>query len=198
MLVPPLGLNLYELTPKQAEENLRWFLGKIPERIGYLSERCASDLAIPLECLDCSPESLKSIWKWFTETALIVQTPDEEIRLMQKQYAHLGDSFVNKTKLSVVTEFIVRDIGMYLGEVFTSASSNIKWDLLTKPKNDFFYNHPVLAGFEDYSFTPPFKAVFEPIHMAGIQAAKLLGGDKNDTNLFGVFNKWLKYMPQTA
>ena len=92
LLVPPLGLNYDNLTPKQAKENFNWFISKIPERMEYFKKRCSSDLDIDIDELDYSADSFLHVWRWFLNTALIEKTPEKEIEEMRIKFAHFGDS----------------------------------------------------------------------------------------------------------
>jgi len=196
VLVPPFGLDFYSMTPKQAEENFHWYIQKIPERTEYLRSQCAKDLAISINEVDFSPKSLKLIWRWFLKLARIEKTTKDEIEQMRKTFSRFGESFINKERLSVITEYIIRDIGMYLGELYVRNYPSIRWSFYTKPKRDFFVNRPLLIGFIDNNYNPPFKATFEPIHMAGVQAANLLDKTQKETDLYNIFMKWVEYVPQ--
>ena len=195
ILVPPFGLDCYGFDQKQAEGNFNWYIEKIPERIEYLKKRCAQDIGIATEEITLSPESLILIWRWFLNTALIEKTPKKQLCIMRKIFSKQGEDFVSKDKLSVVTEFIVRDIGMFVGEVFVRNYPDIEWSFYTEPENDFFVNCPLLIGFEDDKYSPPYKLVFEPIHMVGVQASKLLDKTQKETDLYDIFMKWTEHIP---
>ena len=196
LLVPPLGLDCSKLTPKQAKENFDWFVSKIPERMKYLSSRCASDLKLQIEKLDFSAESILLIWKWFLGKAQIERTPKDEIEQMKRKYAQFGDSWVEYERFSVATEYVIRDIGMYLGQAFVHFSNHIEWGYVTKPKNLVHVNAPILIGFEDYRYTPTFKPQFEPISAVRRQALNLMTKESKESDLYNLFIKWLEYVPK--
>lgn len=195
LLIPPLELEFPNMTRKQAKDNFDWFIKKIPERIEYLKNRCAEYLKIPLYKLEGEPESLINIWKWFIEIAHIEDIPEDELNQSRKSFAHLGESFIAKKRFSVVTEYIIRDIGMYIGNMYTSKYQNIYWGFYSSPKNDFFVNRPLLMGFIDNAYNPPFKAIFEPIHMTGIQAMRIFKNSANEDDLYNLFIKWTSLIP---
>lgn len=195
ILVPPLGLNFRSMNSKQAKENFDWFISKLPERTQYLGDRCIKDMKISSEKLDLVPNSLIILWKWFLETARIEKTPDDIVFQMKKNYGHLGESFINYNQFTVSTQFILRDIGMFLGEIFTHNFEVIHWDYYTKPKNDIFVNQPLLVGFVDCQYHPPFKLPFQPIHMAEVQASKIFDKTAKETDLYEIYYKWIKYIP---
>ena len=146
LLIPPLGLDFYHMTPQQGKENFEWFMSKIPERMNYFRKRCAEDLHIPVDYFDYSGSSLISVWKWFLKTARIEKTPKRELEQMQKAAQLLGPSYVNKEQFSVSTQFILRDIGMYLGQAYVVHYRSLYWTFYTKPRNDINVNQPVLRN----------------------------------------------------
>lgn len=128
------------------------------------------------------------LWKWFRQrarTERIIRTDAE------KSSKVFPDSiWKNERQLTLETEYILRDIGMYLGETFRKHHPSIYWTYYTKPRRDFFVNHPLLKGFVDTTFGHPFEACFEPIHMAGVQASKILKNTSQDTDLLRIYNIW--------
>ena len=85
---------------------------------------------------------------------------------------------------------MLRDIGMYLGETWKFNYPFLKWGYYTTPKNDYFVNMPQIMGFYDMNFSPPFPLSFEPIHMATVQAAKLLRKKHTSHDLIDLYTKW--------
>lgn len=174
ILVPPLDKGIFQLNEPEAEQYFRWFLDKIPERVAYVSHICAMELGISEDRMNCSPDSLLLLWKWFRKRART-----EPI-----------NGANNERQLTLETEYILRDIGMYLGETFRKNNSTIYWSYYTKPRRDFFVNHPLLKGFIDRTFDTPFEASFEPIHMAHVQAAKIISNKSRDSDLFRIYQIW--------
>lgn len=115
LILPKLGKNISQLNKEEAAAYFEQYMERVPERVAYVSKVCAKELWIPVERLDCSPESLLLIWKWFrrwakTEPAI----HDKEDRNSKFP----ADIWNNKRQLTLETEYIIRDIGMYLGETF--------------------------------------------------------------------------------
>lgn len=190
----PIGSAYFKLSMPEAKDNFNQFMHMIPERINYLTTRCANDLRISTKMLDMSPESLVLIWRWFLKNACVVDNGEREMVELRKHFGHLGESFIGGKRLSAVTKFVLQDIGMYLGEAFVCNCSSIRWELCTRPRNSIFINRPVLVGFVDNNYTPPFRNIFEPTHMASVQAAKLLSDTaQHDEDLYNVYMKWEKY-----
>lgn len=188
ILIPQLGKSIFQLNSKEAAEYFEWFMARVPERVAYVSKVCAAELGIPEEKMDCSPESLLLLWKWFRRRAKTEPVIPEDTRKSGKKFP--DNVWNNKRQLTLETEYILRDIGMYFGETFRKNVPGIYWTYYTKPRRDFFVNHPLLNGFVDRTFDKPFAACFEPIHMAHVQAAKLLDKTSKDTDLLRIYNIW--------
>lgn len=190
ILIPKLGKNIFALNEEEAAEYFRWFMEKVPERVAYVSKICAAELGIGKEKMDCSPESLLLLWKWFrrrAETEPVMRTDAEK-----SSEKFPGNIWNNKRQLTLETEYMIRDIGMYLGETFEKNNPNIYWTFYTKPSRDFFVNHPLLKGFVDRTFGNPCEVCFEPIHMAHVQAAKIINKTSSDTDLLKIYNIWVE------
>ena len=188
ILVPKLDKSIFKLSEKEAAAYFEWFMEQVPQRVAYVSAVCAKELRIPVERLDCSPESLQLIWKWFRKRA---QTEPAKLTEEEKNHPSFNNGmFKNDRQLTLETEYIIRDIGMYLAETFRKNHPQIYWTYYTKPKRSFFVNHPLLKGFVDMTTGVPFDAEFEPIHMAGVQASKILSKRSKDSDLFDIYMIW--------
>ena len=196
----PINKPFCELTHNETEALFQWFLSHISERIAYLSAFASeTKFGLRLE-LDLSPTSLIPLWTWFLSVAEIE-------RLEKKQQAEcdeiagsstmtFSDYITNRSdkRLSLFSEYILIDIGIYLGQVFVMNHPGIKWTYYEIPRTDFFVNRPVLSGFEDRRFSPPFKMYFEPIHMASIQASKLIKHNGAKDNLYNLYREWVTHI----
>ena len=192
ILIPKLGKSIFQLTEEEAAAYFEWYMEQVPQRVTYVSQVCAKELHIPVERMDCSPESLLLIWKWFrkrarTEPAIL---SEEE----KKHPAYANGMLCNKRQLTLETEYIIRDIGMYLGETLRKNLPQLYWTFYTKPKRSFFVNHPLIKGFVDTSPGAPREIEFEPIHMAGVQASKILSKKSKETDLFDIYTIWAQKM----
>ena len=173
-----LDKNIYDLTPAEAAAYFDWFMGKVPERVAYVAEVCARELRIPEERMDCSPESLIPLWRWLRRRAKTEPSPCPGNPKQQV--------------LTTQTELLLLDVGMYLGETLRRNGPGLSWSYYTTPKNDMFCNHPLLTGFVDMTSGKPFPAVFDPIHMARIQATKILRHASKESDLFDLYELWIK------
>ena len=188
ILVPNLEKSIFKLNEDETSAYFEWFMNQVPQRVAYVSKVCAKELRIPLDYMDCSPKSLLLLWKWFrrrarTESVILASTNT-------KHPNYPNGTFCKNRQLTLETEYIIRDVGMYLGETFRKNHPQIYWTYYTKPKRSFFVNHPLLRGFVDMTTGIPFNAEFEPIHMTGIQARKLLNNKSKDTDLFDIYTIW--------
>ncbi len=197
LLVPPFG-PIHKLTPKKAQLYFEWFLEHIPERMEYFRNRCASDLGIPVSQLDYSLESMKPVWKWFLQTARTEMPTGEELEQQQKRAALLGPSCIHEV-FTVATEFIIRDIGMYVSQFWMRNYKGLEWTYYTKPKSDVHVNQAIITGFlypSSNPSNPPSIMQFEPNHMVYVQAAKLLLHEESIADLHKVCAQWVRYAPE--
>ena len=103
----------------------------------------------------------------------------------------------NERQLTLETEYILRDIGMYVGETFRKNNLQIYWAYYTNPNRDFFVNHPLLMGVVDRTSGQPVNVVFEPIHMVGVQASKLLDRSSKPEDLYKLYCWWAEKNSKT-
>lgn len=181
-LPPPFDKSVYDLTARETADYFDWYMEKLPERVAYVSGVCARELGVSREKLDCSPESLILLWKWFRRRAKKCPGPTP--------------ANPRQKVLTPETELLLRDVGMYLGETLRKNVPGLTWTYYTEPDNDFFANHPLLMGFVDMTTGKPFHAVFEPIHMAGVQACKLLRWESSSYDLYNLYCLWAKKAPK--
>lgn len=87
---------------------------------------------------------------------------------------------------------------MYFGEMFISKSNMISWSFITKPRNHIDVNKPLIVGFVDERYNPPFRPIFEPISAMRGQALKLLSKTQIKTDVYDLFNKWVNLIPNVA
>ena len=184
ILVPKLEKNISQLSEAEAAAYFDWFMEQMPGRVAYVSEICAKELGVSVEKMDRSPESLVLLWKWFRRRAKTERVPGAANKERETMIPQA------RRQLTLETEYILRDVGMYFGEVFCRNHPGICWSYYTSPKRDFFVNHPLLKGFVDRSFEKPFDACVEPIHYAGVQASKILKGNSRDEDLYNIYCFW--------
>lgn len=195
-LLPPLKLDHYDWSKKEAEQYFHWFVKCVPIRAEYVMGKALEHAGLQIDD-SMDPETiLQFVWAWFLSVATTEKVPTKERIRNKLRFGQFGDSFCPKVRLSASTEFIIRDIGMLMGYLYTKNHSCLKWELLTKPKNHIFFNHPVLSGFVDADYSPPFHTKMEPIHMVGVQAVRLLDGRARDTDLRNIYSIWKRMIPE--
>lgn len=191
-LLPPFHLDYDHWTRETAQVYLDWFVAHVRERAVYVLQQSNSSSYTQDSS---SPEVLLHVWKWFLHIAEIEAVPKRELELQRVKFAQFGEGFISKTRLSVRTEYILRDIAMLVGAVFKANHHCLYWDFDVKPKKYIFLNRPVLKGFLDTRYEKPFAPVFEPVHMVSIQAAKHLDGTAKGSDLINLYKHWEQNIP---
>ena len=170
-----------EMTQKEADAYSEWFLSKIDERSEYLREIVSEGLHIDIKQLDFTLDSTLLIWKWFLKEAKLDKTPEIELDKIRKGLLGQPQSFIDhmvemaRAELSIRTEYILRDIGMYIGKMFISNYENLKWTIKYKPKSYIYVNVPIIVWFVDDKpeYPKPFRPDLDPIHLARIPAMNI-------------------------
>ena len=200
--VPPLKKPFHEFRHNETEEYFHWHMSHIDERIDCLSAYVSRARNIQRAELDLSPQSLVHVWSWFLSVAETESVPPSGLTENDEKNLTQIAAFRRYTveqaqgQYTFETELILMDIGMYLGQVFVRNNPGIYWSYYEKPKSDFFVNMPLLLGFEDSAYAPPFKMAFEPVHMSRVQAARIWDGSQKKEDLFNLYIKWSgSYVP---
>lgn len=109
--------------------------------------------------------------------------------------------FVNEDKLSVFTEFILRDIGMYVSKYFSMNYPILEWTYKRTPKSYVHVNQPLLIGFFDDSkeYPKPFRPELEPIQFEQLRATNLLRDiQPQDDGLYIACKRWSQWAPKNC
>lgn len=196
-LVPPCNLNYDDWTRKEALAYLAWFVKQVPIRAKYIVDFVAAAAQEPdLHAL--SPhDKLVSIWRWFLQVAETEPVSQEERDAQAPFLAKFGPSFVCYTQFTLMTEYIMRDIGMLFAQLLLDISGQLDWTVVSKPRKYVWVNRPILDGFLDTNYTPPYKAQIDPLHMVGVQAGKIISGSPTtEMDLARIFSKWAAKVPK--
>ena len=187
ILIPPLDKPVNRLTRAEAQAFFDWYTGKLDERTDYLRRYTRIDL-------DYTPASLVPLWKWFLRNAKIEKTPAPRLEELKQQLAGspLADIVLkdNARQFSLETAYIIRDIGMYWGQVFVRNHPSIRWGFYTAPKRDMFVNQPLLLGFPNEVLPVKEGPPFEPVHMTQVQACKLYRKNASKYDLLTIHRIW--------
>ena len=91
---------------------------------------------------------------------------------------------------------------MYVGKTFVAQyPQRLSWTYRSAPQSDIFVNTPLLTGFvqtrdmRGNALPQPFHPEFEPIHMAGVQAVKILHGRQANEDLYRICLLWSGWIP---
>lgn len=193
--VPPIRNSFEEMDHQETESYFQWHLSVMNERIDYLTSQVCAKLAIPRNRMDLSAESLLPLWKWFLSVIEIEETPTEALQWFWEHDNHpepfRAELLKQRQKqYTLETEMIFQDLGKYLGAVFVHTVPGISWTYYERPKSDVWVNMPVLQGFADFQFDPPFIMFFEPVHMAHVQAAKIWDNTQKTEDLLNLYLMW--------
>jgi len=196
ILPPPYPLTYRTWTERQAQDYLNWFVSKIPERVDYLCRRYHRDNFLNRALDPGDPKSLIRIWRWFLPRAKIEQMPPEEAKAHLAAYSYLGGAWLDTRRLSTCTEYVMRDIGMLLGHIFTTNyPQQIYWTTEKLKKGYVWRWHPVLKGFVYMVDEKPTYPSFEPVHMVGVQGSRLLNKSMAAGDLFHIYQIWEEQIP---
>ena len=104
--------------------------------------------------------------------------------------------------LSTKTEYLIRDIGMYVGKTLVAQyPQRLSWTYTSAPQSDIFVNTPLLTGFvqtrdmRGNALPQPFHPEFESIHRTGVQAVKILDGRQANEDLYRICLLWSGWIP---
>lgn len=187
----PIQKPVKLLTKAEVEICFEWFLSIIPERIDYLEKKSKISL-------NYAPESLTTVWDWFLSKAKTEKTTLDLLKYREKQMTDIpkvirDDILAGQaTQLSVKSKAILRDVCIYLGEVCIKNGRNIYWGYYTD-KRDSFYNRPLLCGFVDKNYDPPFETSFDPFSILEGNPSKVLSSDYVGRP-FNLFKIWERLM----
>lgn len=203
-LVISIDKPFEQLNKDEAKEYFDWFISHVDERSEYIRQKTSNELQMPINELDFSMESLVPIWRWFLRIVELSKTPKDVLKKIKKELKANGEppEFIedmiceHSIELSVFSRYVLRDIGMYVGKMFVTNFSTLRWDYHTNTKQDSFANMPQIFGFIDNAYTPPFEPQFEPIHFAEMQASNLFDNTQNENDLFNICKRWAQWIPK--
>ena len=172
-----------DLSKEEAKQYFDWFLQQIPIRITQLNEYINKSTEYENWTPDNSPESLIQLGEWFSKKiSTRVRTHDE----IQEIYSNLGKFqgviTIPENDLSHESFSLAIDIGMYLSQVLLNNVPGLHWELMSKPKNSFFYNHPVIKSTG--------KMICDPINLSIVFAYGLIKRTCQASRLKEIYEIW--------
>ena len=189
ILISPIDKPFAEFDQNEANYYFQWYISHIKERVKYLSDYSGI-------VLDYSVDSLVFIWRWFLEIAEIEKTPAKGMKELRKDLKSFPKEITHAVlsergkQFSLQTEYIIRDIAMYFGQLYVENNRSISWGYHTDTNKDSFANMPLLIGFEDREFDPPFKVEFEPCFIVREIACNIFDNEQNAEDLKNMYLNW--------
>lgn len=181
----PFSGNVNGLSKDGAIQFFNWYLQQIPIRITQLSEFIIKTPGYDKWIPDNSSDSLIPLGQWFSQKiSTRDRTPFEIHEINSKLGKFQGLIPIARLVLSQESYSLAFDLGMYLSQVLIKNVPGLHWELVTKPKNDAFYNHPVLklTG----------KMMCDPVHLSIIYAGGLNDGTYKPIGLKELYEIWKK------
>ncbi|NRD81093.1 hypothetical protein HPT25_27760 [Bacillus sp. BRMEA1] len=128
-----------------------WALSTFPERLEILNKAFESDGGV----LNYTPKSLIPIWDWAFEHTIKEMVPEVEL---EEKTAHLSPlakvihKHLAKERFTEQSEILLRDVGIYLGEVLKKKHPKLFWGMELTYKRSNNFGKVVLAGYTgDYN-----------------------------------------------
>ena len=179
----PFSGNVKELSKDGANQFFNWYLQQIPIRITQLFEFIIKTPGYDKWIPDNSSDLLIPLGQWFSQKiSTRDRTPFEIDEIYSKLGKFQGLIPIPKSVLSQECYSLAIDLGMYLSQILINNVPGLHWELVTKPKNDAFYNHPVLklTG----------KMVCDPVHLSIVYSGGLLDGSFQAIRLKEISDIW--------
>ena len=165
---PPISKPFQSMSISEAKEYYSWHRTMLDNRLLNMGTVLSFNLQSP-------PESLTELWD----------------KIIAYHKCTIGKAGISGT--TDAYESLIACAGLYIAEVFVKNNPQIIWDCNTDAEDgDIFKNKPVLKGFCDKSFDPPFKMVFEPYHMIHVQASRINRGNACVNDLLDLYQHWCK------
>lgn len=203
-LIVPINKPFKELNKNEAKSYFDWFISHVDERSEYVRKKVSNYLHLPVEKMDFSLKSLIYVWRWFLKIVELEKTPKNVLNQIRNELKtnNEPEEFIkdmlreHSVKLSTFSEYVIRDIGMYVGKMFVTNFSALRWDYHTDIKRDSFANMPQIFGFINTSYIPPFEEQFEPIHYTEMQASNIFDNTQNEEDLYNLCLLWTQWIPK--
>jgi hypothetical protein len=189
LIQPPYKLNFKLMDRKQANEFSNWFITQIPERITELTRYVKSTPGFENWDANLSPNSLDDLGTWFYSH---VQTRPRSKQETEAIYSNSPGWFkqieIPDYDISGLTISICIDIGMYICQILLMNMQGLRWEVVTKPKNNVNFQMPVLKG--------DGKLSFSPIQLLTTLAYGIAAGTKKAKDLRDLYETWVYFLQE--
>jgi len=183
IIQPPFTLEFRTMSREVAKDYFDWFMEQIPIRIRILEQAVQSTGGYENWQADYAPESLERLGQWFYEhVETRKRTKEEKEEIYRKAPDWFRSVEVQNWELTNRTFSLAMDIGMYLSQVFERNLAGLKWEMVTKPKNDANYQQPVLVGTG--------KRELNPVWILVVYAYSLAKGKRGPEGLKELYDIW--------
>jgi len=186
MMEPPFEFESFrEMTTQEAKQIFDWHIEQLSKRINVLKEAFYFTTNKNDDVLNLSPSSLIPLWEWYKSRIKIEPITQEELEQLNKlpKWAiPTGSGW----KPDLGTVALALDISLYLAEVLLRQFPSLRWSLLTKPKSNINYNHPVIQGFKK-------NLHFEPTSVVLNLTFSVIRKNKSG-NLLNIYEAWSKFV----
>lgn len=132
-LVPPIDKHFADMSKQEAQDYFNWFLSHIDERADYLRNKVSKGLGITINLIDDTLESMKPVWEWFLQVAEVEKIPKRDIDTIEKSMTGIPQNVRQRLikqssiRLDLFTEFVLKDIGMYVSSFFIKNYPGLEW-----------------------------------------------------------------------
>jgi hypothetical protein len=179
---PPFRLKFREMPRNELRAYAKWFHEVTPLRIEELTKAVNLSEGYQSWRPEYNPKSLSALGDWFAARVQTRQRTQEELQKVVSLSRHPIP--VPDQELTDQTISLAMDIGMYLGKVFLTNHSSLKWDQPFGSKNFIDYGQPVLV---EFTYAP-----FNPVRMVIGQAYGIASRAHSGKGLREVYDIWAK------
>ena len=187
---PPFSLDFHNMDRQEANNYYAWFLNQIPLRMNIIQRAINSTKGYEERNLNNSPESLVWLGNWLFEQVEVRERTDAERNAI---YSDSPEWFkgveIDDWELTNRTFSLTFDIGMYFGTMFLNNHQELKWTLVTKPKNYVHYHQPVIAGSVDRELNP--------VHIMTTCAYSFASKNSGPGRIRELYDIWRKILVET-
>jgi len=175
-LIPDLDKPIEDLNADEAARYFDWFVSHVDERSEYVRCWISQVMEMPVDKIDYSLESIRIVEAFIRKVITTNKTPSWKKTASKRLFGTTGteDKAVNDVvnqlmpeDLTTFSEYLCRDIGMYIGKMFIINNPELRWDYYSFTVNMRHNNEPQVFGF--YHFFKwdkecvEYHVTFEPI-----------------------------------
>lgn len=176
LIVPErFNIKIGKLNKELSLDYSNWILSLKDERIELLKKHLSSDNIQ----LDCSNESLKSLFNWFKNNISFRNKTEEEI----EEYKNFKDVIIKEQTFTPESISLIFDIALFWGECLINKTENIKWFANYVDNGDIGYAFPIIGEDSTDGVNP--RQIIEVV------AYKLMDKKELDDEFNELLNIWI-------